>query len=181
MSKGRIAYNAAISVIAAGALALSVFLYFTQPRIAYVHNNRLLTEYQGVKEGKRMYEEKASNLKSNLDTLEKEINIRIKEYQAKYESLSPEERAATENVLKKKQQEYFTYKSAIDEQVKEEDTKLSAAVLNQIDSYIIEFAKENKYDYIFGVGSGGNLFFAKEGADVTDEVLEGLNKKYRGE
>lgn len=181
MSKGRIVFSSAISVIAVSALVLSAFLYYTQPRIAYVHNSRLLSEYNGVKEGKRMYEEKAASLKSNLDTLEKEINDRIRNYQSEYNSLSVKESELAQDIIKRKQQDYFTYKAAVEEQVKEEDAKISEAVMNQIDSYIIEFARKNGYDYVFGVSSGGNLFFAEEGSDVTDAVLEGLNKKYKGE
>jgi len=148
--------------------------------MAFVYNNRILAEYNGVKEGQQLYREKEKTLTATLDTLENEINSLLKNYQNESRQLSDKENMLTESMIKRRQADYFNYKKAIEDKIKEEDTKLTAAVMHQIDSYIAEFGKKNGYTYILGASNEGSLFFANDKEDITDIILEGLNNTYAG-
>jgi outer membrane protein len=54
-------------------------------------------------------------------------------------------------------------------------------VLNQVNSYVKEYAKKHNYDIVYGTTMDGNILYGKEQYDITDDVLEYLNKQYRGE
>jgi outer membrane protein len=51
----------------------------------------------------------------------------------------------------------------------------------EINKYIMEYGKENKFDMIHGVSGEGNLMYADEKLNVTDQVIEYMNNKYDGE
>lgn len=161
-------------------LAFAAYLYATKPKLAFVYNDKLLSEYKGIKEGQKIYEDKVMAMTANLDTLEKEINRDIKEYQDNFKTLSDKEKKLRESYIQKRQNDYFNYKNVIQQKITEEDKKMSEAVMKQINTYIIEFGKSNGYDYVFGVSNEGSLFYAREADDVTGKVLDGLNKKYDG-
>ncbi len=53
-------------------------------------------------------------------------------------------------------------------------------VWKQLNQYVEDFGKENGYDYLFGTSGQGNLMYAAEGDNVTDAVIDYINKKYNG-
>jgi outer membrane protein len=68
----------------------------------------------------------------------------------------------------------------LEQKAKEEEAKYNKAILDQVNKYVLEYGKANHYDYIFGVTEDGNILFAKEGEDITAQVLIFLNAKYEG-
>jgi len=72
------------------------------------------------------------------------------------------------------------YQQAIQKQIQEEDKKTTQTVINDINDYIKEYGKKKGYKIIFGASGGGNIMYASEGADLTQDVLKGLNADYEG-
>ncbi|MFM8913034.1 MAG: OmpH family outer membrane protein [Flammeovirgaceae bacterium] len=58
--------------------------------------------------------------------------------------------------------------------------KYTSDLWNTINSGIKEFGEQKGYDFIFGATGNGGLMYAKKGNDVTDEVIQYLNKWYSG-
>ena len=164
-------------ILNCGAVA---FVYFKTPRIAYVYNNRILTEYKGVKEGRGVYQKKVSEWQSNLDTLSKAYTSEASAFEYSKGKLSSQERSRVEQILLRKKQELVSYKSAIEEKASAEEREMIEGLLSQINSFVAEYGEQSGYDYVFGVTENGNLMYAVKGNDVTDKVIEALNKKYEG-
>lgn len=59
--------------------------------------------------------------------------------------------------------------------------QVSQQVWNRLNVYIKEYGLKNDFTYIFGTQGGGNVMYAKEALDVTEELLEYVNAKYEGE
>lgn len=53
-------------------------------------------------------------------------------------------------------------------------------IWKQLNQYIEDFGKDNKYDYLFGTTGQGNLMYANQQDDVTDLVIKYVNTKYYG-
>ncbi|GAL85637.1 OmpH-like outer membrane protein [Sporocytophaga myxococcoides] len=166
-----------ISVIS---LSFSLYLFIRTPKIAYVYNSRILSEYKGVKESSKAYEQKVKAWQANIDTLGAGLAHEIKIFKQESSRLPSNERRNREDALRKREQELLNYKAALEEKADEEKELMGASVLNQINSYILEYGKRSGYDYIFGVAENGNLLYGREGDDITDEVLKVLNAKYSG-
>ena len=70
-------------------------------------------------------------------------------------------------------------------QYQEELAEAQTVAYNQVIDYIETFLKENRsaynYRYIFAKSFGGQLFYADEADDVTDQLLRDLNAKYASE
>ncbi|MEY2792856.1 MAG: hypothetical protein RJA76_848, partial [Bacteroidota bacterium] len=50
---------------------------------------------------------------------------------------------------------------------------------NNIREYITKINKENKFEFVLGYSKlGGGILFADESVDVTQKILDGLNKEY---
>jgi hypothetical protein len=79
-----------------------------------------------------------------------------------------------------KQNQINNYQEAIQKKLKEEDQKATQTVINDINDYVKEYGKKHNYDIIFGASGAGNIMYAKESTDLTEVVLEGLNKEFEG-
>ena len=56
----------------------------------------------------------------------------------------------------------------------------TAEIWKQINSYLIEFGKENNYDFILGAKGDGNLMYANDQSHVTEDALIYINSRYDG-
>lgn len=162
------------------AFAFSLFTFLKQSKIAYVNNDLIFAKYQGLVENKSQYEIQLKSWQANLDTLSQEFNNEVKEFQKNSSIYTSKEKLLKEELLKKKEEDLFLYKQALERKAKEEEAKLTSGVINQINSHILDFGKKHNYDFILGATDNGNILFAKDADDITDEVIQYINDKYAG-
>lgn len=58
------------------------------------------------------------------------------------------------------------------------ERELQEEYLGRVNEYLDEFNDDGRYDFVLNFQPGGNLIWAKDAHDVTDNVLKGLNEKY---
>ena len=165
-------------------LILSGFLLFSkagEKKIAYIRSSELIYNYLGMQEAQRDYQQKMESWKANVDTLKNDFQVTLSKYQSEYAGIKKEEREMREKLLEQQEENLRNYTLAINDKAKEEDDKITQAVLNQVNSFVEEYGKENGYDVILGTTVSGNLLYGKKAMDITDEVLLALNKQYKGE
>lgn len=160
--------------------SLALFAYFSQPKIGYVNNQKLFAEYNAVKEGHQTFQKKMDSWQGNIDTLKSELEKEYADFKVKMVSMSPKEVEERKNELMKKKEEVLNYKTALEKQADEEEAKINQAIINQVNDYLKEYGEKHGYDYILGVTDNGSVLYAKEAKDLTDEILKGLDKKYKG-
>ena len=163
------------------ALVILYFLHFQQQKqLVYVDASKLLNQYQGMIDARKTYQGKATVWQSNIDTLTSEVQHALKQYQAEKTSLTIKERALTEELIKTKQRQLVNYQKAIGEQAQQEDAKMTQQVVDQINGFLKEYGKKNGYTIIIAATEFGNVAYADEGLDITEEVLKELNRLYAG-
>jgi outer membrane protein len=55
---------------------------------------------------------------------------------------------------------------------------MTQSVLNLVNDYVKEYGKSKGYRYILGATGSGNLVYAQESYDITDDLVKGLNEEY---
>ena len=138
----------------------------------------IMDQYKGMVEARKDYQVKADAWQANIDTLQSEIEKLIQDYTENQHKLSGELRADKEAEINRKQEQFYKYREAIAQKAQEEDQKLTEGVVKQINSYLEEYGKENKYSIIFGTTSGGSIVYGDDATDITSEVLKGMNEEY---
>lgn len=56
-----------------------------------------------------------------------------------------------------------------------------ATIWERLNGYIKTYAEENNYEFILGANGAGGLMYAKESTNVTIELTEYCNSKFKGE
>jgi outer membrane protein len=167
--------------ISASAIVISliaIYLAKSSSELVYVDVNKLITGYGKTKVAKAEFDKKANLMKANVDSLVANWQTELKNYEKERASLSPNELKLKQELLGNKQQQINGYQEAIQKKIQEEDKKVTQTVINDINDYIKEYGKDHNYKIIFGASGGGNIMYADESTDLTEEILKGLNTEY---
>ncbi|GAB5400284.1 MAG: OmpH family outer membrane protein [Aureisphaera sp.] len=168
-----------IALIALAAVIIS-FFYNSTSDLVYVDVNKLLEGYDRTQVERSKFEEKAKGLQANVDSLIANWQEELKTYEKERSSMTQKEIQLKQELLSNKQQQIGSYQQAIQKQIQEEDQKATQTVINDINDYVKEYGKQHNHSIIFGASGSGNIMYADEASDLTEIVLEGLNKEYQG-
>ena len=167
-----------LSAVAILLAAVSFYFAKSSSELVYVDVNKLIEGYKRTKIAKADFDKKANTMKGNIDSLMTGWQKELQSYEKERASLSPKELQLKQELLQNKQQQINGYQEAIQKQIEEEDKKISQTVINDINDYVKEYGKKHGYKIIFGASGGGNIMYAEESADLTQDVLKGLNAEY---
>lgn len=170
-----------MSVLALILCLLMIFKFGGQPRIAFVRSDELVYGYTGMKEAHENFQKKVQQWQANQKILEDDYQIAVTKYKKAENALSVNEKRSEEARITGMQQNIEQYSNNIANLMKEEDTKMTQSVLNQINSFIQDFAIKNGYDMVMGTTNSGNLLYGGKKFDITDQVLKELNGYYSGQ
>jgi len=168
-----------VKVVLAVGLAILLILHVqAEKSLVYVDAQKLVVGYKGMQAARQEFEAKAAVWKANLDTLRGEVEARIKEYEAKKARLSASEQQLTEELIQSKQDQFLNYQQAIQEKVQKEDQELTRKVLDKVNDYLKRYGKEKGYKIILAATQYGNIVYARDGIDITEDVMKGLNEEF---
>lgn len=164
----------------AGLLGLA-YITYQRSSIVYVDSNQLINNYKGMQDARKVYQQKASSWKANIDTLTQEVQQQIMKYEKESAKMTVKERQLSQELIRTKQKQLMDYQQAMNTQAQQEDSKMTAEVISQINAYIKKYGERKGYTIVMAATDYGNIAYADEGLDITAEVLEGLNKEYSGQ
>lgn len=163
-----------------GIIALSVFIFTKDQKVVYVDSAKLLNEYQGMKDARAAYQQKVAGWKANIDTLASDVQKQILKYEKEAASMSAKERQLSQELIRNKQKQFNDYQQATSAQAQQEDAKMTGQIVTQINAYLKKHGESKGYKIIMAATEYGNVAYADKDLDITDAVLDGLNKEYGG-
>lgn len=117
------------------------------------------------------------SLKLRADSLDREINLLEQSLKFTDEYTVEEKNYLFENAYSD-----YIYKKNL---IQNENDSLAAdytdKIWKQLNAYISDFGRENDFDLILGMQGNGSVMFVKEENNITESVIEYVNRKYNGE
>ena len=165
------------SIVIVGLIVVIALQFEKKEVIAYVDSVKLVNGYKGMQAARREFEQKTAVWQANLDTLKNELELKVKQYESTHAKLSSKEKTLTEELLQTKQEQLINYQNIVAEKIQKEDKELTTKVLGKVNDYLKKYGEERGYLIIFAATQYGNIVYAAKGSDITDQVLEGLNKE----
>jgi len=172
-------YLSGLSLV--GLLCIAIYIYFfPAQRIAIVDSGKLIEGYKGMAAAKAEYQIKSSTWKSNIDTLSQEVEQLNLKYKTEEKSMTSRERSLSAQLIESKKAQLSNYERAVALQAQQEDARMTNQVVTEINTYLKKYSKKKGYAVLFAATQYGNVAFAEDGIDVTEEVLAGLNAEFPG-
>lgn len=150
-------------------------------KIAYVEVDSLMSQYQFAKDFTIILTRKGENIQNTLGQKEQALQQQAAAMQKKYESGgfgSTQELQAAQQDLSMQQQNLQALGERLSADFATEQAKYNKALRDSLQSFLREYNKSKKYDYILS-RAGDNMLYANPHHDITNEIISGLNKRYK--
>lgn len=147
-------------------------------KIGYVDSQRIFAEYRETQEAERTYKKEVDQWKAEAALKEQQIAKLREELQAQSLMLSEEKQRDKKLELDRKLEEYQRF---VSETFGEEgvaarrNRELTQPIVEKINKILERLSADEGYGLVFDVANA-NIVYAKKEFDLTDRVLEELNK-----
>ncbi len=153
------------------------FYVFSPNKIAYVDSNKLLSGYKAMVEARKEFEKKQATWNANVDTLMKDVQDAIKKYEKSAAMGTDNEKKMAKELINGKQKQLYEYQNATRQNAAQEEQRLTQNVLSTVNAYLLRYGKKHHYKMIL-IAANGNIAYADADMDITEKVVEELNKEY---
>jgi outer membrane protein len=123
------------------------------------------------------FEKKQAGWRSNIDTLTSEVKSVMSKYEQLTVSGSAGEKQMAKELIGTKQKQLYDYQNTIRQNAQQEEQKLTQNVLTTVNAFLLKYGKSNGYKLIL-IAANGNIAYAEPSMDITDKIVEALNKEY---
>ena len=150
-------------------------------KIAYVEIDTLMAQYQFCKDYTELANIEGENIQRTLTGKQRTLEQHAAAMQKKYESngfTSQEELARAQQSLQTEQQALQELSERLQASFMEEQAKYNEEMRDSIQNFLKQYNKTKKYDFIMSK-AGDNMLLANPKYDITNEVVKGLNKRYK--
>lgn len=161
-------------LVALSALITSLILLNSQRKMAYIDNVAVFNGFTYKQELESKYKGVIDRRQDILDSLR--IGI---------ESLGLKLRSDSTPSLGKKYQTNVRDYQELNQRFTQDNEELSQRydeqVWKQINQYVKDYGNARGYDLIMGTSGSGNLMHGSSSLDITEDLLEYINRRYAGE
>ncbi len=150
-------------------------------RFAYVEIDSLMSQYQFCKDHSLFLNRKGENARATLEKKERALQSQAAELQKKYESngfTTRDELERAQMSLANKQQELQELSERLTNELAMEQMQYNEEMRDSIQAFLKEYNKTKKFDFIISK-AGDNILLGNRKYDITDDVVKGLNKRYK--
>ncbi len=150
-------------------------------RIAYVEIDTLMSQYEFCKDYTILMNKKGENIRATLAGKERALQAKAAEMQKKYETnqfTTKEQVEQAQMALAKQQQDLQALNDRLSNDFAAEQMKYNNEMRDSIQAFLKEYNKAKKFDYIISK-AGDNILIANAKYDITKDVVNGLNKRYK--
>lgn len=161
-------------------LFLSGSILFAEVKVGYIDSQRIFEDYKGIADLKQQFDKQQREWQQEAQRLKKEYEDLISELERQKLMLSDEARKKKEEKILGKKQEYEDYVRKIwgvDGDASKANIELTKPIIDRINKLLEKVGEEEKYTIIFDIAEGG-IVYAKQGMDMTDRVIEELNREF---
>lgn len=146
--------------------------------IAYVHSDSLLANYDFMKEIEAELGELSQKYEKEYQNRAQGLQNEISDFQRTAQNLTVAQGKALEENLMKKQQNLRVYQEDLSRKLRQKEVELNNELYKTISDYLKEYGDENNLQLVLTYSRGSDVLYANEGLEITNEVIEGLNKAY---
>ncbi len=150
-------------------------------KIAYVEVDSLMTQYEFCKEFTLILEKKSTNARNTLNAKGQALQSAMANFQQKLQNngfTSREQAESQQAAIQRQQQSLQELQARLENELAQETQKYNAGLRDSLSHFLDAYNKDKKYDLIL-TKQGDNILYAAKRFDITADVINGLNKRYK--
>jgi len=155
----------------------------TSSGIAYVNVDSIIFKFDMFYDRRDDLMDKQQKAEAELNSKAGQYEKSARDYQEKVNKglVTRATAAEMEQALLQQQQELVNLRDNLQANLIEEEQVMNRQILEYITSFLEENKSEYNYQYILGKSFGGQVLYGDTSLDITQKVLDAINKKYQEE
>ena len=150
-------------------------------KIAYVEVDSLMTQYEFCKEFTLILQKKSNNARNTLNQKGQALQSAMQNFQQKLNNngfTSREQAEGQQAAIQRQQQSLQELQARLENELASETAKYNEGLRDSLQHFLTAYNKDKKYDLILSK-QGDNILYANKRFDITNDVINGLNKHYK--
>lgn len=150
-------------------------------KIAYVEVDSLMSQYKFCKDFTAILQKKSNNARNTLNQKGQKLQAAAANFQQKLNNngfTSREQAASVQAALQRQQEDLQELQNRLGSELDSETAKYNAALRDSLQNFLKVYNKTKKYDLILSK-AGDIILLADKKLDITADVINGLNKRYK--
>ena len=150
-------------------------------KIAYVEVDSLMTQYDFAKDYSVTLQKKSNNARNTLTQKGNQLQAAVNNFQQKLNNngfTSREQAASVQAAIERQQRDLQELQVRLESELANETQKFNEALRDSLNNFLTSYNKDKKYDLILSK-AGDNILFADHKYDITKDIINGLNKRYK--
>lgn len=149
--------------------------------IAYVEYDSLMSQYEYCKEYSNQLQQRSASYQQQLANKQRALEKAAEDFQRKLQSgqyTSQEQAQAQQQKLQQQQEQLQRLSMDLEQKFATEQAEINSALHDSVQNFLKDFNKDGRYAIIMAK-VGDNLLYADPKLDITNQVVSGLNKRYK--
>ena len=150
-------------------------------KIAIIEVDSLMTQYTFARDYSVTLERKSNNARNTLTQKGNALQAAVNNFQQKLNNngfQSREQAASVQNAIQRQQNDLQALQARLENELASETAKFNEALRDSLQNFLLVYNKDKKNDLILSK-AGDNILYAETKYDITQDVINGLNKRYK--
>ena len=160
-------------------LLIFINILLSEVKIGYVDSQQIMTQYEGFRTAQIELEKEQKRLEADYNVMAQQLDSLYQSYQQQQLLMSEDRRKEKEQEIVQKERELqeFGMKKLgpQNSELVQIQNQLMQPILKVFSDACNKVGADQGYDFIFDAGTGG-LLYSLESHNITNEVLEEMNK-----
>ena len=150
-------------------------------KIAYVEVDSLMTQYDFAKDYSVTLQKKSNNARNTLNQKGGALQAAVNNFQQKLNNngfTSREQATSQQAAIERQQRDLQELQARLENELASETAKFNEALRDSLQNFLKDYNKDKQFDLILSK-AGDNILMANKKFDITNDVINGLNKRYK--
>jgi len=150
-------------------------------KIAFVEVDSLMTQYDFAKDYSVTLQKKSNNARNTLTQKGNALQAAVNNFQQKINNngfQSREQAASVQNAIQRQQNDLQELQARLENELATETAKFNEALRDSLQNFLKDYNADKHFDLILSK-AGDNILLGASRLDITQDVINGLNKRYK--
>ena len=150
-------------------------------KIAYVEVDSLMTQFDFAKDYSESLQKKSINARNTLTQKGNALQAAVNNFQQKLNNngfTSREQAESQQAAIQRQQRDLQDLQARLETELANETAKFNEALRDSLQNFLKDYNADKKFDLILSK-AGDNILMADKKFDITQDVINGLNKRYK--
>jgi outer membrane protein len=161
-------------------ICILAFQFFPMTKIAYADTSRLMVGFSEANKVERELKAEDGKWREQLKVLQDSVQAAVDQMSKEFDGAKPARKRELQDNLSAWNQRLNNFKHANMQKMERLRNEKMQGVVDKVNVYLDEYGKKHNYSIIFGTVMGGSILYGnKDKYDITQEIINGLNERYK--